>query len=106
MVFAKSIVDAGFQETESAKQIIMQVRNLMRSNLSWTELRRGLDSLHDIDTAKLSTEAKAGIKFTHANLLVELVKRAPEANADFYRKQLEGFIGREEASRRLSPRKN
>lgn len=103
---ANKAVELGFRETESAKQIIMQVRDLMRSNLSWSELRRGLDSLHDIDTSKLSAEAKAGIKFTHANLLVELVKRAPDANAEFYKKQLESFIGREEASRRLGVRES
>ena len=63
-----------------------------------------LNTLRNLDTSKLSTEAKAGVKFTHANLLVELVKRAPEANSQFYRQQLESFIGRDEASRRLNLR--
>lgn len=101
---ARSTVDAGFSETEEAKRIIMEGRELLCSNLSWTELRRSLNTLRNLDTSKLSTEAKAGVKFTHANLLVELVKRAPEANSQFYRQQLESFIGRDEASRRLNLR--
>ena len=49
----------------------------------------------------MSDETKAGVKFTHANLLVELVNRAPQANAQFYRQKLDAFIGKEEARRRL-----
>lgn len=101
---AQKVVNEGHTETEEAKKIIMQGRELLRSQLPWTELRRGLNALRELDTSKLSAEAKAGVKFTHANLLVELVNRAPEANSQFYRKQLESFIGREEASRRLNLR--
>ncbi|MEM7799261.1 MAG: hypothetical protein AAF633_08735, partial [Chloroflexota bacterium] len=98
---AQKTIDEGFEETAEAKRIIMEGRELLRSKLPWSELRRLLNTLRSLDTSKLSDEAKAGVKFTHANLLVELVNRAPDANGQFYRQQLDAFIGKDEATRRL-----
>ena len=101
---AQESIEQGLSETEEAKRVILEGRELLRSSLPWTELRRALSTLRGLDTAKLSDEAKAGVKFTHANLLVELVKRSPEANSLFYRQQLDSFIGKDEASKRLALR--
>jgi len=102
----KKLIDAGYAETTEAMRIIQEGTELFRSQLPWTELRRCLSSLQSLDTVRLSDETKAGVKFTHANLLVELVKRAPQANAQFYRQKLDAFIGKEEARRRLGVMEN
>ncbi len=97
----EKIIEEGYQETSAAMQIMQEANELLRSHLPWTELRRCLSSLQSLDVSQLSDETKAGVKFAHANLLVELVRRAPKANGQFYRQQLDAFIGKEEANRRL-----